>query len=214
MRLPNLTQLLLVLPAILIAITIHEFSHAASAYALGDRTAARQGRLSLNPLVHLDPIGTLMIVFTAIAGFGIGWGRPVPVNPYQMRVSPRVGLALTSLAGPASNIVTAFVLFLPFRLDLLRFPGGGLGAGLEYLIIISIGLAAFNLLPLPPLDGFAVFSGLLPEPLARQLDRVAVYGPGVLLTILMADWFLGIGILSKLLYPFIWAVRTLVLGPL
>lgn len=198
----NIERLILVIPAILVAITIHEFSHAAAAYALGDSTAKHQGRLSLNPLVHLDPLGTIMIFITAITGVGIGWGRPVPINPYRMRVSPRAGMALTSLAGPASNILTAFVLWLPQRAD--RFFYNDLGfAGdmVVFLVLISIGLGAFNLLPLPPLDGFSVALGILPRAAAETLGRLAQYGPGVLLLVLFLDWYTPIPVLGTLLRP-------------
>jgi Zn-dependent protease len=198
----DLERLILIVPAILIAITIHEFSHAAAAYALGDPTAKAEGRLSLNPLVHLDPLGTLMIVFTAIAGVGIGWGRPVPVNPYRMRVSPRAGMALSSLAGPASNILTAFLLVLPMRLDLFSYSSlGRVEDVIYYVVFISIGLGAFNLLPLPPLDGFSVALGVLPRAAASALGRLAQYGPGVLMAVLMIDWFTPIPVLNTLLRP-------------
>jgi len=93
-----------------VSISIHEFSHAWAAYELGDPTARNLGRLTLNPLVHFDPLGALMILFMALAGWGLGWGKPVPVNPYNLRGNPRVGMGLTSAAGPFSNLVLATLL--------------------------------------------------------------------------------------------------------
>jgi Zn-dependent protease len=96
--------------ALVISLSIHEFAHAWSAYELGDATARNQGRLTLNPVAHLDPLGALMILFMALSGWGIGWGKPVPVNPRNMRTEPRLGLGLTSAAGPFSNLALAAVL--------------------------------------------------------------------------------------------------------
>ncbi len=208
----DIERLILVIPAILIAITIHEFSHALAAFSLGDYTAKYQGRVSLNPLRHLDPLGTVMILFTAIAGFGIGWGRPVPVNPNNLRTGPKTGMALVSFAGPGSNILTAFLLALPLRENPLAY-GSGTAADLVFtLIYLSIGLGVFNLIPLPPLDGFAIALGLLPWSLARYLQQLAVYGPGVLLLIIFADSFLRIGILSVVMRPLLMLAQTMVFG--
>ena len=139
----------------LVAITIHEFAHAWAANRLGDRTATALGRLSLNPLRHLDPLGTLMLL-TA----GIGWGKPVPVNPYNLRNGPKAGMAVTSLAGPLSNLLLAAALSVPLRLGLAPFTIWGasallpsLGELLLTVIIMNIGLAIFNLIPIAPLDG-------------------------------------------------------------
>ncbi len=208
----DVEALLYTIPAILIAITIHEFSHAAAAYALGDNTAKAEGRLSLNPLVHLDPLGTLMILFTAVAGFGIGWGKPVPVNPYRLRLGSRTGMAIVSAAGPLSNLLTAFLLVLPVRADLFGYGSGPVGSLVIALVLLSIGLAVFNLLPLPPLDGFAVALGILPPDLARGLARLGQYGPGVLLLILVADSWLRLGILATLMRPLYSLAQAIVFG--
>jgi Zn-dependent protease len=204
--------ILYVIPAILIAITIHEASHALAAYRLGDHTSKALGRLSLNPLVHLDPMGTIMIVFTAINGFGIGWGKPVPVNPYRLRMGPKTGMAIVSAAGPASNIATAFLLVLPERMGLASYGYDTFGTLVYYLVAVSIGLAVFNLLPLPPLDGFKVALGVLPGAAGASLARLEQYGPGLLLLVLFADWFLNVGILSTLLRPLRLVVQALVFG--
>jgi len=135
--------------ALLIAITVHEFAHAWMADYLGDPTARLNGRLSLNPLNHLDPVGTLMIFLTRF-----GWGKPVPVDPYNLE-NPRRDYALISLAGPASNLILATILsvFLKTTSASIVIP----------IIILNVYLAIFNLLPLPPLDGSKILLGFLPE---------------------------------------------------
>src|SRR3990172_513663 len=163
--------LILTAVALLVAITVHEFSHALAAYQLGDYTAYRMGRLSLNPLVHLDPVGTILLF---VAGFG--WGKPVPVNPYGLRNGARSGMAMVAISGPLSNLSLAALLGLVVKLDLLpsRFPSllsyqlfpalDGqrlLANGLALLIFYSIILAVFNLIPIAPLDGFNVALGVL-----------------------------------------------------
>ncbi len=148
---------------IFLGIPIHEWAHGWVAHLLGDETPEMQGRLSLNPFVHLDPIGTLAILLT-----GFGWGRAARVNPYRMhRVrNPRLGMALSALAGPVSNIVQAMVLVIPIRLGLLGALGSSQGLRLAQVLFaaiqVNIGLAAFNLLPIPPLDGSRVLAGVAP----------------------------------------------------
>lgn len=163
----QLFSILYGLPGVLIAITFHEFAHGLAAYKLGDNTAKMEGRLSLNPFAHLDPIGTLMLVF-----LGIGWGKPVHVNPsnYSRKISMEKGEAIVSAAGPITNIILAFIFGLIYCL-IYKF------AGIEFLdstvgiivmlivqstIITNIGLGVFNLLPLPPLDGSKIIMPFLP----------------------------------------------------
>lgn len=208
----DLERLLYVIPALLIAITIHEFSHAFAAYRLGDSTAKALGRLTLNPLRHLDPVGTIMILFTAVAGVGIGWGKPVPVNPYNLRINPKNGMALVSLAGPVSNILTAFILVLPFRLGIEVYTNATVLLIVYYTIAISIGLAVFNLLPLPPLDGFSVAIGALPYRFARVFARLEQIGPGLLMLLLLASWYTPFNLLGLLLSPLRRVVEMLVFG--
>ncbi len=177
---------------IVIAITIHEFSHALAARLLGDTTAERMGRLSLNPIVHLDPIGTLMIVVASLSGIGIGWGKPCPVSPWNLRPRGRVGMAIVSLAGPASNLLLAIALALVLRLlphAVLLTPTGGV---LYLAMTLNVGLTVFNLLPLPPLDGFHVLMGVLAViranwaySLGNQLARIEPHGPMILLVLVM-----------------------------
>ena len=156
--------------ALVISISIHEFSHALVATQLGDPTPKMQGRLSLNPLAHLDPIGSLMIL---LAGFG--WGKPVQVQPGRLRTDPRSGMAAVSLAGPLSNIVLAALLAIPFRLGVFPSTGAGfslfsgeLNAILPFflgaMLFLNLVLAVFNLIPLAPLDGFKVALGIKISP--------------------------------------------------
>lgn len=163
--------LVLSIPGMLIAITFHEFAHAWAADKLGDDTPRRQGRLTLNPLSHMDPVGVILLL---TAGFG--WGKPVQINPnnFNRTVTLRKGNAIVSLAGPAINFVLAIIfsiicgLLLKFGgAFLLTTAGGVLLSVIEYAISINIGLGVFNLIPLPPLDGSKILAAVLPTK-ARQ----------------------------------------------
>lgn len=162
-----LFALLVSVPGVLLAITFHEFAHGYAAYKLGDNTAKNEGRLSLNPLDHLDPIGTLMLLFA-----GFGWGKPVHVNPtqYTRKISMEKGEAIVSFAGPLMNIVLAFVMALIYGAIikfasaefLLSTVGNIIKLILASAISINIGLGVFNLIPLPPLDGSKIIMPFLP----------------------------------------------------
>ena len=179
--------LLSVIPA-LICITLHELSHGLVAYALGDDTAKRAGRLTLNPIKHLDPMGLLMMVV-----FHFGYARPVPVNMYKFK-NPKCGMAITALAGPVSNVIIT-VVFLVFS-GLLYIPlqQSSLGQYIWKMILItaqiSISLALFNLIPVPPLDGSKVLFSLLSDEGYRKLMRYERYG-SILLIVLVATGLLG-----------------------
>lgn len=196
---PRLTPTTLAarLIVLLVIMPIHEWAHAWSAYQLGDDTASLQGRLTLNPVAHLDLFGGILILMT-----GFGWAKPVPVNPYRMeRVSPRAGMALSSLAGPLSNFMTAMVCAIPFRLGLLSFGGTDRGLFdpatlLWYIASVSVGLGLFNLLPFYPLDGEKVLVGVLPREWGDRLLSIRQVSP----YILMALMVLGVaGLLVSLL---------------
>ena len=193
--------------SLLIAITVHEFSHALIAYRLGDSTARNLGRLSLNPLVHLDPLGTLMLF---LAGFG--WGKPTPVDPNQLRFPGFKGMALVSLSGPISNFLTAALFAVPIRLGIVELPssltmpstggvGEALGALLTFIVYFNLVLGVFNLIPIAPLDGFKVVLGIVPRDIAEDFARFEIYGPFVLLAIVVLDNFFNVGILSRIIGP-------------
>lgn len=196
--------------ALLVGIAFHEFCHAFTANALGDSTARRMGRLSLNPRVHLDPAGTLLLF---VAGFG--WGKPVPVNAFALRNGPRTGMAMVAAAGPLSNLLIAAVLSVPIRLDpsLWHNPFAFIastagwstadyfGLFLSAGILFNIILAVFNLLPLAPLDGFRVWVGLLPRDLARPLARLEQYGIPILMVLFFLPWLVGINPLGEIMVP-------------
>lgn len=206
--------------ALVVAISVHEFSHGLMAYNLGDNTAKRLGRLSLNPLAHLDPLGTLMLF---IAGFG--WGKPVPVDAFRLRLGHKSGMALVAVAGPASNLVVAGLVALPVKLGLLAWhsplryvpfgqwePGWIASDIIGYLLFYNIILAIFNLIPLPPLDGFRVAAGLLPGDLSISLARFEPYGPALLLMVILLDNFTGLDILWRFLQPATNLFSTLFVG--
>lgn len=186
---------LLIVFGMTIAITVHEFSHAYVAHRRGDDTAARLGRVSLNPLVHLDPLGT---IFLLVAGFG--WGKPVPVNVNYMRQPVRWSMAAVSAAGAGANLATGIVVGLVFRLLPTGSPGV-LADLLGTIVWINVLLAVFNLIPLPPLDGFNVLSAALPERVMRPIAPIVRYGPFILFGLLIIGSFLPTSVLSFIDWP-------------
>ncbi len=208
---PDLSLLFYRLAAVIISITIHEFFHAWVAFELGDPTAKYMGRISLNPVVHFDPMGLMMILFMSLGGRGLGWGKPVPVNPNNLRNGPIVGGAMVSAAGPLSNLFVAALAAIPLRLMINNVvPSSALPEGVVTFILMlfytSIGLAVFNLLPIFPLDGYAFWLGVLhelPFGVTRQLwmalssEKLRIYGPMVMLILV----FWGQGILWQIMSP-------------
>ncbi len=186
--------LLLALP-LLYSIIIHELAHGWVAYRLGDQTAKWMGRLSLNPLKHLDPMGTLMLFL-----FGFGWAKPVPVNFHNLR-DMRKGMILVSSAGIVANTVLAFLAFFLQRL-LAPSPEGATATLLYYLAQINLILASFNLIPIPPLDGSKILMGFASPRLQYSLSRLEPYGFFILIALL----YLGV------LNPVITLFRSLILG--
>ena len=173
------------LAAVLLCLTVHETCHGLAAYCLGDPTARAQHRLSLDPLRHIDPLGARMMLLV-----GFGWAKPVPVDPRYFK-RPKTGMALTALAGPASNLVMAYVsLVLRNFLILAYYKSGGSGLLLEIIdflalfVVLNVGLGVFNLIPFPPLDGSKVVEGLLPDRIYFTILRFERYGMLVLLVVL------------------------------
>ncbi len=181
-------DILHILPALLIALTVHEYSHGRMAYHLGDPTAKASGRLTLNPIDHMDPIGLLVL-----AMFGFGWAKPVPVNPvnFHRSIDMRKGMLLVSLAGPASNLLMAFVfmgvsvVYVQFFQAINAFNVNVImmytHPVLHYIILINIFLAIFNLFPVPPLDGSRIIRAILPRKYERYFNYMDQYGFIVLL---------------------------------
>lgn len=202
----GLQQLLVVAIAIIIAITVHEFSHALAATRLGDDTARLKGRLSLNPLVHLDFVGT-MFLFVA----GLGWGKPVPVNQGRLRGGHR-GMGKVALAGPVSGLVVAGLLGLVVQAVGISLWTTTLGLILLYVIQLNIVLSLFNLIPLPPLDGHKVAVGFLPGSLALSFQRLERFGIMPLFLLIIMDNFLGLGILWGIIGPGVDFFTELFLG--
>lgn len=188
---------------------VHEWAHAWAAYQLGDDTAAMRGRLTLNPLAHLDPIGALSLVL-----FGFGWGKPVPVSPYRLRGNMRASWALVSVAGPFSNLVLAMLAAIPFRMGWLSLYASGasiisLQSVLINFILINLILMLFNLIPIPPLDGSRVLAWLLPPAWASAMDRMEQFGGAGLMLILYL--LSRVGVLSLIINPlFDFMIRALV----
>lgn len=197
-----------------IALSFHEFAHAWAAYRFGDDTARLNGRLTLNPLAHLDPMGSLMLL---VAGFG--WAKPVPVNPYTLsRRSPNA-IAWVSLAGPLMNFLLAVVAAIPLRFNWVPYDIGGgtfptlFGFLLEFLYI-NLALAFFNLLPISPLDGEKILITVLPPFLARGLAKISAYGPFILLALILVGRLPGLNfdLLGGLLGPVMNNMVKLLLG--
>jgi Zn-dependent protease len=191
----GLADLLLRLPAVLWAISFHEFCHGWAARKLGDRTAALQGRLSLNPLVHIDPIGVLMLIFLRF-----GWAKPVPINSRNFR-NPRKDIILVSLAGAGGNFLTAIVCALLIRAFPVLTSLGALSDVLFNMLMVNIGLGVFNLIPIPPLDGSKVLGMLLPPHMMRAYFFLENYGMWIILILAFT------GVLQIIMGPimnFIW----------
>jgi Zn-dependent protease len=193
---------------ILLSFPVHEFSHAWTANMLGDATARWQGRLTLDPRVHFDPLGGLLLIISTIGGLIIGWAKPTPVNPYNLRYGRR-GEALVAASGPISNLLMAILAAVPVRLiwadpSLVLTLQGSFVAGLLYnilfmFVVINALLAVFNLLPIPPLDGWKIVGGLVSARLAYQMRQVEQYGFIVLVLIIIV----GGRTLGPLLFGFI-----------
>lgn len=195
----SITQFLAAVPAILIAITFHEYAHGKMAAILGDPTPENQGRLTLNPLKHLDVFGTLMLFVV-----GFGWAKPVQVNPFFFQGDRRKGMMYVGLAGPMMNFVLAYLAAIALQ---LVGPGGYLATFLYILMLINSALGIFNLIPVPPLDGSKILSGLLPQSYSHFFYKLEQYGPIILILLLVTG--LAGRIMSPLLYGLVRFFQTL-----
>jgi Zn-dependent protease len=183
-----LQRAVLLIPLVL-SLSVHEWAHAISAYLLGDDTAERQGRLTLNPLVHMDPLGTFLL---PLLGIPFGWAKPVPVNPARFRrdVSMSTGMAITAAAGPLSNVVIAILCTVIYGLRYRWFPEGAHGSdGVTLLLATSIqlniSLALFNLIPVPPLDGSRLVDGFLPTRMRGAWETFTRFSPIALMGVMV-----------------------------
>ena len=200
----NIQSLLLIAPPILLALTFHEYAHAYVAHRYGDDTAQKNGRLTLNPLRHLDPLGTIMIFLVQF-----GWAKPVPVNPYNLR-NPKKDMLWISAAGPLSNILLALISGLLFRLfsDAAMITEKNSLTGILVLMAflsmkINLALAIFNILPIAPLDGSKILYGLLPPGFGKMIFTLERYGPFILIGLIIIGRITGVSILGGLIWPFV-----------
>ena len=198
----DLKFLLIFVPVILFSLTIHEYAHAYIANKLGDDTAKRLGRLTLNPLKHLDPIGTILLLLVHF-----GWAKPVPVDPRNFK-DPKKDMLYVAIAGPISNIITAIISGILLKFIIFNLAStGAFGAYtlpliqfLVWMIFIGVVLAVFNMLPIPPLDGSRVLYGLLPDHLANSIKKIETYGILIVFGIIL---FGGRTFSYILIYPFL-----------
>jgi Zn-dependent protease len=197
-------QILLLAPPILLALTFHEFAHAYVANRFGDDTAKLSGRLTMNPLAHLDPLGTIMIFIVHF-----GWAKPVPVNPYNLK-NPKQGMLWISAAGPLSNIILALISGLMIRfvttMGIMPQPNSVPEIIIIMIVLslkINLALAIFNILPIAPLDGSKILYGILPARFAKHIHLLERYGPIVLIGLIISSQFTGFSILGQLIWPFV-----------
>ncbi len=199
-------SIILSAPAILFGLTIHEFSHGWVAWQLGDPTAKMMGRLTLNPLKHLDPIGTIALFL-----FRFGWAKPVPIDPRNFR-HPTRDMAISSLAGPGANLLTAAVAGLILRVLLLFHVGGFIVTLVSYFVLFNLILCFFNLIPIPPLDGSRLVYHLLPPNLAAGYARLERYGFIILIGIIFLGQLTRVNILWLYMDPLLRVFSLLFVG--
>ncbi len=205
--------LLLIAPPILLALTFHEYAHAYMAYRYGDDTARQSGRLTLNPLRHLDPLGTIMIFIVHF-----GWAKPVPVNPSRLK-NPKKDMLWISAVGPLANMILALASGLLIRvlLTIGVTPDRHTAIGLLFLMVImslqiNLALAIFNILPIAPLDGSKILFALLPVRYEKLIYFLERYGPFILIGLIIFSQATGVSVLGGLIWPFVDFFRTLFAG--
>jgi Zn-dependent protease len=197
---------------LIIALTVHEFSHALIADRLGDTTPRAAGQLTLNPLVHLDFFGSLMVLLT-----GYGWAKPTPINPYALRQNSKFAIIWVSIAGPISNLLLAAIAAIPLRLGLVQViaPTGYLPTLGEFIYVffyINLILAVFNLIPFPPLDGEKILSALLPESAAAVYEKIRPYGPFVLMILIFFGPTINLDLIGWIMTPILNGLQHVMLG--
>lgn len=179
---------ILTIAILVISVVIHELSHGYAADALGDPTARLQGRLTVNPLKHIDPVGSILVpLLTSLGGFTFGWAKPVPYNPYNLR-NKRVGEFLIAAAGPTSNLLIALVFGMAIRFLADSFGTAAFMEMFVYIVVINISLAIFNLVPLPPLDGSKLLFSLFPDQYGRTRQALEAYGPVFAIIVIFFLW--------------------------
>lgn len=202
MYLHNLAEFLAGIPAILLALSFHEYAHGKVAYLLGDPTPKYQGRLTLNPLAHLDILGTLLLI---VAGFG--WAKPVQVNPFYFQMDRRKGMMLVALAGPLMNLVIAYLAAVVWQVFFHRgLRIDFLLSFLNLLVIYNVVLAVFNLIPVPPLDGSRVLAGIVSRESAGYLYQLENIGPFILLLLIAT------GLIGRIMRPLVSEVLQFILA--
>lgn len=187
----SLERIFLTLPGILLGLTVHEYSHALSAYYLGDDTAKSYGRLSLNPIKHIDPIGFLMLLFA-----GFGWAKPVPINPNKFK-NRKLGYFIVSICGPLSNFILATILTVLLGFQIVLINNEILERIIFFAIYINLVLGIFNLFPIPPLDGSKMLLLILPDNMEMIYQKLERYSYIVLLLLLY------FGVIGKVLFPLV-----------
>ena len=198
---------------LIVAVTVHEFAHAWSAYQLGDPTAARLGRITLNPAAHFDPLGFLGMMMIAIGWPAFGWGKPVPVNPNLVR-GHKSGMAITAAAGPISNVIMATLVVIPVRFGGIEPTGYG-AVLVEQFIFVNLLLAAFNMIPLPPLDGSKILAGFLPNFWYPYFARMEQYAFAALLVLILFNRQFergGRDIIGTMYFPVFDFLRSTIVG--
>ena len=200
----EISKLLLIAPPILLALTFHEYAHAYVANRRGDDTAKQRGRLTLNPLAHLDPLGTIMIFMVHF-----GWAKPVPVNPYRLK-NPKKDMIWISAAGPLANMILALFSGMVLRLIFAtadapdRHSIAGLLIFMVFMSVqINLALAIFSILPVAPLDGSKILSGLLPSKHENTIYLLERYGPFILIGLIILGRITGVSIIGRLIWPFV-----------
>lgn len=228
----TLSLAVVLIPAIVIAIVFHEVAHGFAAKALGDPTASERGRLTLNPIKHVDPVGTLLVpgALALLGGPVFGWAKPVPINKYRLN-NPRFGMMAVAAAGPGSNFVLAAIgavllgMVIPTGIGFGGDPAAGaallvdrlgatqwLATGLFYFILVNTFLGLFNLLPIPPFDGSHIVGGLLPARLQVGWEKLQGIGMALLLILIAASWVFGTSWLGQVLMPPVSAAMGFYLG--